>query len=112
MAVNYASGLSPYENKGACGMPEVYDDACIVAKKSSQLATLICDSRHVVFITGAGISTAAGIPDFRGPAGIPHVFLVQIFPSLKLHLISTSPISLYIKIICPVCQVLCVLGFW
>jgi len=74
MAVNYASGLSPYENKGECGMPEVYDDADVVAEKSSQLATLIRDSQHVVFITGAGVSTAAGIPDFRGPTGILTVF--------------------------------------
>jgi len=68
--VNYASGLSPYENKGRCGMPEFFDDTDVVNAKSRQLATWIRDSRHLVVITGAGISTAAGIPDFRGPAGV------------------------------------------
>lgn len=36
-----------------------------VERKSIQLAELIKNSSHTVFHTGAGVSTAAGIPDFR-----------------------------------------------
>jgi len=70
MSVNYASGLSPYDNKGLCGAPEMYDDAVSVDEKCRQLATYISDSKHAVVISGAGLSTAAGIPDFRGPTGL------------------------------------------
>lgn len=33
-------------------------------------AEVVRDARHVVTLTGAGISTDSGIPDFRGPDGV------------------------------------------
>lgn len=38
--------------------------------KIAQTANLIVNSRRTVVVTGAGISTEAGIPDFRGENGI------------------------------------------
>ncbi|XP_033099257.1 NAD-dependent protein deacetylase sirtuin-6-like [Anneissia japonica] len=70
MSVNYADGLSPYDNKGKCGMPEVFDNLKKLEHSVKQLADWISSSQHVVVHTGAGISTAAGIPDFRGPRGV------------------------------------------
>ncbi len=37
---------------------------------AKQLASWIHNSSNVVALTGAGISTAAGLPDFRGPGGL------------------------------------------
>ncbi|XP_074795802.1 NAD-dependent protein deacylase sirtuin-6 isoform X4 [Natator depressus] len=65
MAVNYAAGLSPYSDKGKCGLPEIFDPPEELESKVRALADLIRGSSNVVFHTGAGISTASGIPDFR-----------------------------------------------
>lgn len=70
MSVNYAAGLSPYDNKGVCGLEELQENECVVKEKTELLANLIRASRHVVVLVGAGISTAAGIPDFRGKNGV------------------------------------------
>ena len=35
-----------------------------------KLTRLVLSAEHIVVMTGAGVSTSAGIPDFRGPRGI------------------------------------------
>jgi len=39
------------------------------SKKLDQLAELVRWSKYTVFYTGAGVSTSAGVGDYRGPSG-------------------------------------------
>jgi NAD-dependent protein deacetylase/lipoamidase len=41
-----------------------------VPPELARAARLVADARRIVAITGAGISTDSGIPDFRGPKGL------------------------------------------
>jgi len=70
MSAGYASRLSPYPNKGVCGLPESTDSTRSLSIKLRRLTNLVKNAKHMVVLTGAGISTSAGIPDFRGPKGI------------------------------------------
>ena len=49
---------------------EYFDSQDDIIKNVKKLTDFIQSSKHVVVYTGAGISTSAGIPDFRGPSGI------------------------------------------
>lgn len=70
MSANYAAGLSACDSKGKCGLPEILDTSEESVAKTKQLSQWMEQSSHCVLVIGAGISTAAGIPDFRGPKGI------------------------------------------
>lgn len=45
---------------------ETIDESAAVQR----VAALLCEANNVVYLTGAGISTESGIPDFRGPQGV------------------------------------------
>lgn len=51
-------------------MTEHLDPPEVLEKKLQELEKLVRGSKRMVVFTGAGISTSAGIPDFRGPMGV------------------------------------------
>lgn len=60
MSAGYASRLSEYKNKGVVGLPENYDSKRALGIKLKRLAEWVKESKHLVVLTGAGISTSAG----------------------------------------------------
>lgn len=48
----------------------IIDDDLTLQSKCLELAKLLIESKTCVVYTGAGISTAASIPDYRGPNGL------------------------------------------
>jgi mono-ADP-ribosyltransferase sirtuin 6 len=70
MSAGYASRLKEYPNKGKVGLPESFDTRRALSLKLKHLTEELRASKYTVVLTGAGISTSSGIPDFRGPNGI------------------------------------------
>ena len=55
---------------GQLGAPELRECDADMQVKVDKLVDLLRRAKHIVVFTGAGISTSAGIPDFRGPHGV------------------------------------------
>ena len=60
MAEGSAYGIADESEKKEC-----FDDAKALSCKLDILADWVKTSDHMVFFTGAGVSTSTGIPDFR-----------------------------------------------
>jgi NAD-dependent deacetylase len=54
-------------------------------EKSKEIAKVIFESNNVMVLTGAGISTESGVPDFRSPGGIWSKFDASIMTRDKLY---------------------------
>lgn len=57
--------MSHTAHKSASAKKEYFDSPAVLEEKTAKLAKWIRESEHFISFTGAGISTAAGIPDFR-----------------------------------------------
>ncbi|KKN28697.1 hypothetical protein LCGC14_0851550 [marine sediment metagenome] len=52
-------------------------------EKIKSVAELLINSKHAIALTGAGVSTESGIPDFRGDDGIWKKFPVETFGTFE-----------------------------
>ncbi|CAM9384627.1 unnamed protein product [Ectocarpus sp. 12 AP-2014] len=68
--VGYAKRLEKGHYKGRCGAAESEMTHAKVQAEAKRLAGLLRAAPIAVAHTGAGLSTAAGIPDFRGKDGV------------------------------------------
>lgn len=51
-------------------LTEYFDEPKELEAKLDAVAEIVRNARHMIIFTGAGISTSASIPDFRGPNGV------------------------------------------
>lgn len=58
-------------HKTAEEVEEHFDTPEVLEEKIRQLAEWVKEASYFTAFTGAGVSTSAGIPDFRGPNGTP-----------------------------------------
>ncbi|PNH03818.1 NAD-dependent protein deacetylase SRT1 [Tetrabaena socialis] len=71
MSLGYADRLKQRRNLGGqLGAQEYHQSFEDIAVGVKSLAQWVSNAERVFVFTGAGISTACGIPDFRGPNGI------------------------------------------
>eukprot|EP01088_Endostelium_zonatum_P021155 TRINITY_DN8173_c0_g1_i1.p1 TRINITY_DN8173_c0_g1~~TRINITY_DN8173_c0_g1_i1.p1 ORF type:complete len:347 (-),score=75.89 TRINITY_DN8173_c0_g1_i1:8-1048(-) len=70
---------------------EYNEENQVLKVKAKKLADMIKSSKHFVVYTGAGVSTAAKIPDYRGPTGVWTLLAQGKKPEMKIQLDAAVP---------------------
>lgn len=78
---------------------EVMDDENTLRSKCRIMADAITSADHVIVYTGAGISTAANIPDYRGPNGVWTKLKSTGIRPTSVDLASTRKCDIHCKLI-------------
>jgi NAD-dependent deacetylase len=69
-SVSIASYRLPVSIFHKGSVPDIIDGIMIETRTTEEAIRLIRNSNRIAAFSGAGISTEAGIPDFRGPSGL------------------------------------------
>jgi NAD-dependent SIR2 family protein deacetylase len=64
-----------------------------------QLADKIRSAEHLVVFTGAGVSTSARIPDFRGPKGVWTLKQKGKLPNLEITIEQAMPTKCHMALV-------------
>lgn len=78
---------------------EYYDDNETLTKKVTKFVEILKKSKHVVFYSGAGISTAAKLPDYRGPSGVWTLLAKGYEPQYQITLEQAIPTYSHMAIV-------------
>lgn len=68
-ALKGQEALEEWDNREEA-QPEILCSEEELVKKVDEIAKLLRPGKRIVWHVGAGISTSAGVPDFRGPQGL------------------------------------------
>ncbi|KAI1505183.1 NAD-dependent deacetylase sirtuin-7 [Biscogniauxia marginata] len=71
----------------------------VVDRKADALVTRIKKSKHFIAFTGAGVSTSAGIPDFRGPTGVWTLRAQGKQPTGKVNTLQAVPTPTHMALV-------------
>lgn len=83
-----AAGL---ECLGGAIEPEREESEEVTLEMARRCAEILVRSKHAVVYTGAGVSTATGIPDYRGPDGVWTALATGRIPDDTFDWTSASP---------------------
>lgn len=70
---------------------QVFDSVAELSGKMDILADVLRTCKYLVVHTGAGVSTTAGIPDFRGPRGVWTLEKQGLSPQVDISFADARP---------------------
>jgi len=89
--VDKSGGAGPDSALNEEEIKEYYDSEQELQQKAKQFAAMLQASKYTVVHTGAGISTAAKLPDYRGPQGVWTLRSKGYEPSFSITLEQAKP---------------------